>query len=266
MLPYLSHLFVIRSKRHLWLFATAATALLIGIAVGSDAMINTYYFPERMWVSLLQTALLTAGVGGVFIFMAAKANHRLYVAQREFELLSLTDYQTGLLNRRGFFAEIERLDGDRANFYLLIADIDHFKRINDTFGHIVGDGVIEAVGAALTDGLAMSRICGRVGGEEFAVVLLNVPALQALHHAEFVKWRIMKGIAGAVLPPRGVTVSIGLCCMAGRTLTEAYELADKALYRAKLAGRNRCVMATGDRDPDHPDGRFLHSDAQEHAG
>lgn len=262
---FFSHLFVIRSARHLVVFVAATTALLVAVAVGIDAVINSYFSPERMWASLLQTSLMAAAIGGVFIFMAARANLRLYVAQREFERLSLTDFQTGLLNRRGFFAEVERSVNDRSGSYLLIADIDHFKRINDKFGHIVGDSVIAAVGTALTDDFSVQRICGRVGGEEFGIVLLNVPDSEALMQARHVRWRIMTGISRDLLPSRGVTVSIGLCGMANRSLTDAYALADKALYRAKRAGRNCCVMATGDQDPDSPDGHFLYSNPQEQA-
>jgi diguanylate cyclase (GGDEF)-like protein len=263
---FFSHLFVIRSARHLWVFAIATTAALVAVAVGIDAIINSYFSPERMWASLLQTSLMAAAIGSVFIFMAARANYRLYIAQREFERLSLTDFQTGLLNRRGFFAEVERSIDDRTGSYLLIADIDHFKRINDKFGHIVGDGVIAAVGTALRDDFSVHRICGRVGGEEFGIVLLNVSDSDALMQAGHVRWRIMKGISRASLPTRGVTVSIGLCGMAGRSLTEAYALTDKALYRAKRAGRNCCVMATGDQDPNSPDGHFRYSGPQEQVG
>lgn len=262
MRPFLEHLFVIQSRRHLKLFVLAATTAVVSCAVVTDAVINAYLSPERMWASLLQTSLMSAAMGGVFIAIAARSNFRLYLAKQEFERLSRTDYQTGLLNRRGFFAEVERSDCDRANSYLLIADIDHFKRINDSLGHLVGDDVIAAVGAALNDELLGPRLCGRMGGEEFAIVLSNIHASDAMCHAGHIKWRIMKGIARDCPAPRGVTMSIGISAMAGRTLAEAYALADRALYRAKRAGRNCCVMATGDQDPNDPGGGFVYSTPQ----
>jgi diguanylate cyclase (GGDEF)-like protein len=249
-----SHLFVIRSALHLRLFVAAATALVVGFTMAIDAVINTYFSPERMWPSLLQASLMSAGIGGVFIFLAAQANYRLYIAKREFERLARSDFQTGLLNRRGFFEDAGRWEDSELGAYLLIADIDHFKRINDEFGHLVGDEVIAAVGTAMNEDLFRLHTCARVGGEEFAIILSGLSASAAMSRADQIRWRIMKSIARKNLAPKAVTISIGLCRMGGRTTLEAYGLADRALYQAKKAGRNCCVMASADQILGDPGG------------
>ena len=155
------------------------------------------------------------------------------------------DYLTGLLNRRGFETAMQQaLDkaGERTPA-LLVADIDNFKRINDTFGHKAGDEAIAAVGRALSRH-GIGGVAARIGGEEFALFYTdsNIGALQ--EHAEAIRVA-MRELAIAGLPPdHRLTLSIGLHERgAGETLSDMLVEADRALYRAKAAGKDRAAVS-----------------------
>jgi diguanylate cyclase (GGDEF)-like protein len=168
----------------------------------------------------------------------------------ELELLATTDGLTTLLNRRHFEslaqAEWARFQRYGRPLSLMVLDIDKFKSINDTFGHDVGDLVIKAVAATCKATKRQTDILGRIGGEEFAMLLPETDETAAEVAAE----RLRKTIQDCtrVLPDKDikVTVSIGI---AGATLSmAAFEVmlkrADEALYKAKRSGRNRVVRAT----------------------
>jgi diguanylate cyclase len=125
-----------------------------------------------------------------------------------------------------------------------MADIDHFKKLNDTFGHLAGDEVLRRVARTFTDQLRPGDLCARYGGEEIAVLLPNTDLATARTIAERL------GAAVAETPLRladgqslqGVTISLGIAEMRpGHTLIELIAVADAALYRAKKFGRNRVV-------------------------
>jgi len=133
-----------------------------------------------------------------------------------------------------------------------IADIDHFKTVNDTHGHLAGDAVLAAVSAAIRDLLRDRDLCGRFGGEEFTLLLPRTTAAQALEITE----RIRQGISQLAIPRDGtaairVTISIGIAVpsQARHTLDDLLAAADHALYQAKHSGRDRVVMYADTRVP-----------------
>lgn len=163
--------------------------------------------------------------------------------------LATADPLTDLYNRRQFVELLEKELARAANhnrpLVLLIVDIDHFKSINDRFGHPTGDAVLKKVALALR-GLAREEfITARIGGEEFAVVLPEHALEQAVGFAEGLR----EGIAGLALAmpggPEQVTVSIGAAAWAGgmNGSSDLMEAADAELYRAKQGGRNRVCSA-----------------------
>ncbi|MBC9883377.1 diguanylate cyclase [Bradyrhizobium sp. INPA01-394B] len=163
------------------------------------------------------------------------------------ERLATTDSLTGLYNRRHFLgaldAEWSRFQRYYRSVSVLMLDIDHFKSVNDRYGHAVGDEAIKAVAAACNEGKRKSDLVGRIGGEEFAVLLPETSLSRAKLVAERIRKRAMAIRLNADQVQFGITVSIGIAeatvSMSGiDTLMGA---ADQALYRAKAEGRNRCI-------------------------
>ena len=165
------------------------------------------------------------------------------------------DRKTGLLNdptwRSAAADQVAQAAETKAPVAVGILDVDHFKRVNDTYGHMAGDKVLAAVAATAKALLREYDLVGRIGGEEFAFVLTCGPA-QAVEVAE----RVRQAIPGVAIPeaspgspkPSGVTVSIGVAA-AGQvnwTLDEFLIQADRALYAAKGNGRNRVFVITAD--------------------
>lgn len=166
------------------------------------------------------------------------------------EFLAITDPLTGLYNRR-FFDNVlkkELTEGKRygQSVSCLMMDIDHFKRINDTFGHETGDSVLKEIAASLRTLLREVDTIARWGGEEFIVMMPHTDINGALVPAS----RILKAIADRIfakIPDEHITVSIGLAC-SGETQNTPDILvnaADLALYEAKKKGRNRIEVAPG---------------------
>jgi diguanylate cyclase len=164
---------------------------------------------------------------------------------------SLTDALTGLPNRREFNERLEQRMGAwqrrKEAFSLLLLDVDHFKRLNDQHGHLVGDRVLAGIGRALRAVLRREDSVARYGGEEFAVLLPSTTLAQA----EKVAQKIRNAIAGVVLEHNGhriaVTASGGLAMIGGdKEASESLiQRADAALYAAKAAGRNRAFIHDG---------------------
>jgi diguanylate cyclase (GGDEF)-like protein len=164
--------------------------------------------------------------------------------------LSVTDPLTGLRNRRfaeWFLArELERARRHGNSLAVLVADLDDFKRVNDEHGHPVGDAALRHVGALLAQHVRKTDVCARWGGEEFLILLAQVPLEGALALAERQRAAIE---ASPLALPDGrrveLTISIGVATAArsDRTPDELVLAADRALYDAKAAGRNR-VMAS----------------------
>lgn len=205
-------------------------------------------------------------VGGLFAgILKAREYHSQQRAQRSFldllqvqkrfyiekelkkqaEAQALTDFLTGVYNRRHFVAsaecELSRAFRFQRPLSLLMIDIDHFKAINDTWGHGFGDIVLQEISHLIRDALRNMDIFGRTGGEEFAAVLVETEGDGALRVAQ----RLCAIVADAVLVPPGaeriqVTVSIGLSQLKGRSISfdNLLNEADQAMYAAKEAGRN----------------------------
>jgi two-component system cell cycle response regulator len=162
------------------------------------------------------------------------------------EEAAFTDHLTGLANRRRFERQLEREVARTRrygrSFCLLMLDIDHFKQVNDTHGHDVGDEVLRRLANTLQAGTRGIDIAARIGGEEFAVILTETDTPRGLEVAE----RLRQEIKATKTPaPAPVTVSIGLaeCSATSGDARELFSAADAALYEAKRAGRDRVHSA-----------------------
>jgi diguanylate cyclase (GGDEF)-like protein len=194
-----------------------------------------------------QPALLSeAGAFCVqLIFAMAKA--KLY---RELDMRSRTDGLTGL-SRRGPFEErlreeIARARSFRTTFSILMIDIDHFKNLNDTYGHQVGDEVLKTVSQRLREGLYETDVIARYGGEEFVCLLPRSQPAGLKVKAERIRERVASEAFVIGLEAINVTISIGIAHFPhdGDTPEAVLAAADRALYAAKAAGRNCVVEAT----------------------
>jgi diguanylate cyclase (GGDEF)-like protein/PAS domain S-box-containing protein len=172
--------------------------------------------------------------------------------ENELRELATTDMLTGLPNRRAFIARLEEEHARIRRFpeqqaAVLMLDIDKFKRVNDTHGHPVGDTVLRHVADLIRKGIREVDACGRLGGEEFAVLLTGATPAAAAEFAE----RLRRGIAASPASHEGldigVTVSIGVSALGKDDdgADAALLRADRALYRAKESGRNRVETDAG---------------------
>lgn len=159
---------------------------------------------------------------------------------------ALVDSLTGLYNRRGCEEQLQNLDHVDTHTSLAI-DIDHFKKVNDTFGHFIGDKVIQRIAKTIQTHIGEKDIAVRFGGEEFVVVMANTAIADAKKVAEKIrisisKMKLKQRDTNTYLPP--ISVSIGLAQNDNISeWTTLFEQADDALYQAKNSGRNRCICA-----------------------
>ncbi|MFO1211690.1 MAG: GGDEF domain-containing protein [Paenacidovorax caeni] len=173
---------------------------------------------------------------------------------RLLESMALTDGLTGVPNRRAFMArldeEVGRLRaGTVASSVLLMLDIDHFKRVNDTYGHSAGDAVLKHLAAVITQALRKGDMVGRLGGEEFAVLLSDADGAAGYRRAESLR----EAVAACVVPVDKAgdircTVSLGVCAMqrGDASAQDCLARADAALYASKRNGRNQSTVWSQD--------------------
>ena len=212
-------------------FALAATG--VGLASGSPPP----------WLAAAVATQSAAIVLGVSAWIAAR--------RRLARVTRMTEYDpaTGCLNRRGFARALgETLEGAVAmhgEIALLAIDLDHFKQINDRYGHNVGDVVLSEVAATLASAVGDKGVVARVGGEEFLVLLPNADAELAGVLAELMVSRLRAQRIVSLTPGTAVTMSVGIAAEQVTTLRVGAALrarADEALYMAKRGGRDRILL------------------------
>jgi diguanylate cyclase (GGDEF)-like protein len=212
---------------------------LAGLAVNGDGgrPVGT------SWVAVYAIEVVLYVVGAAFVVLVLSKDRTV----RHYKLAAATDPLTELLNRRGFFeAAAEVLARRRATkepVSVLAFDLDHFKSINDRFGHKAGDATLHLFASVVRNTMRAGDVIGRLGGEEFVALLPN-----ALSEAIVAAERVRRAFAAASIVPGGnhvaATVSIGVACgSANAEIDTLVARADAALYRAKLNGRDRVETA-----------------------
>jgi len=231
----------------LFLLRTPMIALLPPASVGSGGVYGS------VWMTVLSFEVLLLTISSAFLLLAM-AKERTELRHRK---AAMVDPLTGIANRRSFLHDASMLAklhiaNPRPTAFLVI-DLDHFKSINDRFGHAVGDRVLEIFTEAARKSMRGSDLVGRLGGEEFAAVLADTSREKAVAVAERIRDTFAQMAQEVDGHPVCGTVSIGLVHCLERTLdvTELLAQADHALYYAKERGRNRVEVAsldmTGDR-------------------
>ncbi len=169
---------------------------------------------------------------------------------KEIEKMAITDALTNVYTRRYFLErfeeEIKRAAARKTRISFLMLDVDHFKKINDQYGHITGDEVLKQVGIVLKESIREIDIAGRFGGEEFCMVLPDTDAPGAILVAERIRRAVEQRMIKAYDAVVRITISIGVASFPsdGKIVEELIDKADWSLYRAKSQGRN-CTVAFG---------------------
>lgn len=203
-------------------------------------------------VTYIMTAFVAYSVMYIFVHeynierkRVEEQNHQLLIANKQLEEMATKDFLTGILNRRKFIALSELALQQEANnagsSVLYMIDLDLFKKINDQFGHHIGDLVLKKFAEIVESNIPNNTLFGRMGGEEFAVLLVQTDIIEAMRKAENIRNQCQKTVLyeeGNIIQ---FSVSIGVSVyQPGNTLEQLMIYADKALYLAKETGRN-CI-------------------------
>lgn len=194
------------------------------------------------WVSYLSQMHQSKHTGSVMLVSFLRNQNDEVLQQEQLKRKAATDYLTGLYNRRSLFDQIqERLDKNNVNedFALLFIDLDNFKHINDTYGHLTGDRVLKETGTKLLELCGDNDLAGRIGGDEF-MLILSVSGEQVIRDRITGIMEQLRAFWNADEIVRQVTYSIGISLSGpDKGLEQLYAEADQAMYRAKSAGRDR---------------------------
>ena len=209
----------------------------VTLAAGTDFFTSNYAY--------LMQAL--ACIFGLFLALSALATQVIDLLGR-YQREAMVDPLSGLFNRRGFDDAIAKIEaeGPREGS-LIVCDIDHFKAVNDEYGHALGDSVIAALSQIISRQAPERAITARFGGEEFVLFLPDTNAAEAAQIADTLRESFTLTVGAKLQLSRGLTASFGLSTVQGSdgSIHDAIARADEALYEAKARGRNRvCVRRT----------------------
>lgn len=213
--------------------------VVIGLKAGADDYLTKPFHPAEL------EARLNTGR------RILRLEDKLVEAREEMRFKATHDGLTSLWNRAAILSllrsELSRSTRDRSAVSLLLCDIDHFKRVNDVYGHLVGDEVLQIVSRRLQDAVRLYDAVGRYGGEEFLIVLAGCVEEDMRSRAEQVRRAISSVPVPTATGPISVSMSVGAITIESGEKEAPIELflkqADDALYQAKAAGRDRVIYA-----------------------
>jgi two-component system cell cycle response regulator len=216
--------------------------LVAGLEAGADDYLTKPCDPEEL------KARLRTGE------RILRLEDKLVDAREEMRFRATHDPLTLLWNRGAILAhakeEMFRTHRERSPFSLLLCDADHFKRINDVHGHLVGDAVLREIAAKLSNSIRPGDLVGRYGGEEFLLILRDCGPESLVRRGEQIRQSVASHLFPVDLEHLSVSISVGAVSVdeeaSGENLEALLSRADAALYRAKLDGRNRLVIAEHD--------------------
>ncbi|WP_169054047.1 GGDEF domain-containing protein [Nitratireductor sp. XY-223] len=253
--PDLSFLSVVRKRTR----SIVVRSLLLLVAIVFFAQgVNGYFYPELSGAERIANVLLclkiTVIVAVPFVIYVVLLQARADLAAEYFRLLSRTDALTGLLNRRAFVdlhtaVDVDESDQAINSRALLVIDLDHFKQVNDRFGHDAGDAILIQLADLFRVNLRPEDAVARMGGEEFAVALSRGTEHEALQVAQRLRHAVERNVFLYDRQEIRLTVSIGLVRYEGGEYFEtALRQADLLTYKSKKDGRNRISCGEGQFD------------------
>lgn len=221
-------------------FASPLGWFVLQILAGRDPLAEEYYDPLLYAYMGVATAIVFSTLG-------------FYIGKRELMItdMALTDGLTGLYNKRYFSTrldqEFERYKRHQHPLAIIQIDLDYFKKINDTFGHQVGDEILIKVAHMLKGNCRKNEIAARVGGEELCVIALDCDQEEALRLAERLRYKVNNLNYCYQEMEIPVSASLGVACADTTTSSgqDVYQHADLALYEAKRTGRNKVCLYSG---------------------
>ncbi|NKB98379.1 MAG: diguanylate cyclase [Pseudomonadales bacterium] len=235
-----------RNNRDILLFAGVVAAIS---SLASLFAVLVVYLTGGQHAFHLENAITFAGVVPMLIavpisFWVGRTGLRLTEAQKNLRRLADTDPLTGLRNRRSFFsAASEIVASPERPCSLLVIDADHFKDLNDNYGHAVGDAALVNIAEVLRNSFRASDLTCRVGGEEFAILLPGIARDGAMVMAQ----RVLDSVSDSPIVAGNAIITYSVSCgiaeaEAGEALPELFKRADDAMYQAKEEGRNRVAL------------------------
>jgi diguanylate cyclase (GGDEF)-like protein len=260
--PILANLFTVFSFAMIWLslrdslavwsLGIAGTATLfysvqgrLGVPVSSAFELTLVWLYFSL---ILGRCLLLSVNANEMRLRLADSRQKLANSLEQVQQLASHDELTGVLNRRALIAglERERMRAERsgAPFSIAMMDLDHFKVVNDSYGHAVGDAVLKGFAATVHDTMRATDVFGRYGGEEFLIILVGTEPPAALEAMERIRAAVAAHDWQAIASGLTQTVSAGVFRFRkGASIEQLLHSADQALYQAKHAGRNRVVAS-----------------------
>ncbi|HTP62832.1 MAG TPA: GGDEF domain-containing protein [Burkholderiales bacterium] len=260
--PFLANLFTVFAFGMLWLtlrnavavwsmgvFGTGIVFYLAGERFGAPTGSGAEVFLSWFYFSLiLGRCLLVSVAANETRARLSESRRQLADTLEQVQRLASRDELTRALNRRSLLAALERersrAERSGAPFCVAMIDLDHFKKVNDTYGHAAGDAVLRAFAATAHETMRNTDIFGRYGGEEFLLILVGSAPPAALEAVERVRMAVAARDWRSIVPNAAVTMSAGAAgYMKGETVEHLLNRADQALYQAKHAGRNRTIVS-----------------------
>lgn len=228
------------------------SCLIVLVAViGAETLTLVFYsifFADRLILDLLFTAVIVIVIGFPLAYFFFGQQVKLAEMAAKLDYAASTDGLTGLSNRKTFFNEATAVmaRGKPVPDALLFIDVDHFKTVNDTFGHSTGDAMLRELAAVIRSSIRAKDIAARLGGEEFAIFLVDADRAEAMQVAERIRMNVRNVTCVSDVGDCGITVSVGVCVrQPGENLEDLLLKADRNLYAAKNRGRDLVV-------DDHP--------------